>query len=202
MTWDLEARLALLAGTVTGRQFYAGPARWLSRELVRTEAAIGRLREWCIGGGLERPEPDVRRAVRFFGDESMLPIVVEALEMMAPPARAFVLQRCATYGTGWDTRGWTGPQPRPADRIILLSGARRDIGSIRLTALHEFAHAWLEPLPPAEAITAAAAADVENYFLARGHGPHYKLPAVLTSERQADALAADWERQASRGPQH
>ncbi len=199
MTWDLESRLELLANAINGRAFCAGPARWLTRELVLTEAAVERLRAWCVGGGFDRPAPDIRSTAKYYGDASLLPIVVDALGILAPPARDFVLDHAAIYGAGWDSYAWIGAQPKPADQIIVIDGSRRDDKAIRQTMLHELAHCWLLDLPRHAHITAAQTVDFEASCLAAGRVPFRATAQSRTDEWQATALAADWARRAARG---
>lgn len=153
MNWSLEYRLGLLGNVVSGRDYFKGPARWLRRELVSTPAARGRLRAWALAGGLHKPVPD-GTDVRFCGDVCIQAAAAMALNMMAPPAREYVVKNTFVVGAGHESDGFAMLFPaRPAKgqraRLVVLTKGLpdNDPGALACAvrqALHEFAHVWLE----------------------------------------------------------
>jgi hypothetical protein len=149
MDWRLEDRMALLAGQASARDV-CHHLPWLRRPLVATESARERLTAWALAGGLSRPKPDTT-ALQFYGDKGARVSAIMALDLMAPPARDYILDNVMVFGVGVTSVGWcgtvAGALPR---RIVALSqGANEDNNDgayyARRIALHEFAHAWLEP---------------------------------------------------------
>jgi len=140
---SLEERHAVLPGVPARCLVHGMP--WLRGPLVSTEHAIARLRAWVAGGGLQRPAPDIRKALPLYGDTEVLPAVIVALELMAPPARDYVLQEATILAAGWGTLAWTGGTPlgsRP--HVIVISAHARNLAAVSRLMLHEAAHCWLE----------------------------------------------------------
>jgi hypothetical protein len=137
-------RVRAMCGAVTARDIAAGAVPWLTPELLATPLAWERLSEWIRDGGLTRPEPDVARALHYFGDAEMLDHVVSVAETIAPPVRDFVLANLSIVGSGWSTLGWIAPAPARRPVLVVLCGRGRDAVLLRRTIAHEFAHGWLE----------------------------------------------------------
>ena len=157
----------LLGDRLSWRERMGAPA-WLTPELVAsTPTATEHLANWLEADGLNRPMPDLHREVSFHGDVELLAPLCDALAVVAPPARDFVLSVAAFVGTGWSTRGWTGRIPS-WPRVVVLSGASRDAAAIQDTVLHEAAHVWLEALP--EPVTISAAGEQGLFALAEREG--------------------------------
>jgi hypothetical protein len=191
MDWRLEDRVALLAGQASAREVCQG-LPWLRRPLVATDAARERLKAWALAGGLSRPKRDTSK-LEFYGDLGANVAAVMALDVMAPPARDFVLDNVVVLGVGVTTEGWCGNLAgRPFRKVVALSrGANRDNNEgayyARRVALHEFSHAWLEP---DRADAAPSVVDQPDL-----HQGKYYTRAQRPVELRAWSLTEQWEGQ-------
>lgn len=194
MDWRLEDRVALLAGQASARDVCHGLS-WLRPPLVATEAGRERLKSWALAGGLSRPTPDTTK-LRFVGDPAIQVSAIQALDTMAPPARDFVLDNVIVFGAGVTIDGCCTAVPdQPALRWVVLGrGVAKEVsdpGAVcyaRRVALHEFAHAWLEPdptfgLPTPDHIAAKRALQPGKHYT------KHQRPIEL----RAWALAENWE---------
>lgn len=156
MIWNLETKLELLAGSMSAREFVAaGGVPWLSQALCCTDVARERLRDWCAAGGMTRPAVSrgaIVERMAYMGTDAVAVPIVLALEAMAPPARDFALQHVLFIGVDAGEAGWCAPiVPVPGGLrkvVVVRRESRSDAGDwyARRTALHELAHAWLEPV--------------------------------------------------------
>ena len=188
----LEERFTVLGGLFTYRQLVAGASPWwVDDNHLCTDDAKARHRQWCLDGGLMRPAPDVRETIQYFGDPPVLPIVVAALESIAPPARDYVLATTQFISTGWSTYGWTNASPSTRHQLVVLSCERRDPMAIWEVVLHECAHVWLEATRVAAATTVGQI-NLREESLRAGWHPELSR-AITLIESRAKRLASTWE---------
>jgi hypothetical protein len=199
MDWSLESKLELLGNALSGAEFYAGPARWLRNELVSTAAARDRLRAWAVAGGLRRPER-CGTSLRFCGDRTVNVAAILALNMLAPPARDYVLDKTVVVGSGDETHGFAArfpaaPSANEARLVVLTCGSPE--GNPVLTeiavrvALHEFAHVWLEPAETFDEPPNSTERE-ERLRLRSAGGPILYTRHQSAMELRAWALAEAW----------
>jgi len=197
MNLSLQEKADLFGGVVTARQLVNGAVPWFCQELVETESAQARLRQWAASGGMARtfPPARIREELRYYGDPRMLPAVIDAVASVPPPVRDFVLEEVALLGIGWVHIGRTFLAPFEGQRMIILSGASHDETRIGRLVLHELAHAWLESPALGEVATCLPAAGLENVdALARDEGwLDDAFRWRRAKENRADALARQWE---------
>lgn len=195
MDWRLEDRIALLAGQASARDVCHN-LPWLRPPLVATESARERLKAWALAGGLARPKPDTT-GLRFIGDRAINVSAIQALDTLAPPARDFILDNVIVFGAGVTIDGCCGTLPPwPALKVVALRrGVAPDVHDpgeafyARRIALHEFAHAWLEPVVtwgPSATSEQMAATDTPS------PGKHY-TKEDRPIEIRAWALTENWE---------
>ena len=168
---------------------------WLCQQLLATEAAIDRFRTWLAGGGLERPAPNVRERLRYFGDEEMFPALVSAIDAMAPPAREWMLDRAVVFGCGWSSAGWAGgaASDLATRRVVLVSGHHRHEEALRGITWHEAGHCWLES--PERVITPHESQNFNRLHAATIAHPDFQRLATQQKrqvEHRANCLAAVW----------
>lgn len=189
----LAERMALVPG-ISARRLLTP---WLNSALVATDDARERLRAWYDASDrLAGDQDPIRERVVYYGDPEMLDPIVEALGMMAPPARDFVMSCAFIVGVGWSRGGWThGGQFRPQrDRIIVLSGRNREARLVRNCMLHEAAHVWLESQSDAPVLSEHLFSLLFEHHAAK-NGDSWRSDFVAKGreeEKRAESLAAVW----------
>lgn len=196
MVTRLEERMAWLAGQATARDV-CHHLPWLQPPLVATEAARERLTAWALAGGLRRPKPDTT-TLEFYGDRSVKVAAIMALDVMAPPARDYVLNNVLVLGVGVTTEGWCGNLAgRPLRKIVALArGANKDNNDgayyARRIALHEFSHAWLESDEPAEPAPSVVEQPDQGKFYTQSQRPIELRAWSLTELWEGAPLGPDF----------
>lgn len=163
-----------------------GAAEEWAPELVATDEARRRLREWEESG---RPAPRPEK-LRVFGDADMVGYVHAALGSMDAPAAEYVARHCSVVAIGLHVNGLHMPGGLPSGPALIVTGRQPD--TIARVMWHEAAHAWLK----AETDSSGSVEfRHELVDLSRREGWFEQVRAqVDRDEREAEALAARWER--------
>ena len=208
----VEACGLAIEGEDSWRRALLGPPPAIPREcrqilaslaphlLTATDGARERLGAWQARppGAPESPEAlwaRLRDRVGFYGDDEMLPPVVEALFAVPAPVREVLLPDVAIIGVGWSTRGWCSPAMAPGPAfLIVVSGAAQNAPDVEHSVRHELGHLWLKaPRPILPAKTARGQAMVRAVAEAERWSV---IPAVdaryAREERLAEAMAVLW----------
>jgi hypothetical protein len=169
--------------------------------LMATPGGLERLQRWRDE---ETPLPPMAAAERqewidwrlsFYGDRSLLPVVLGGLETCPEPVQDTCLREVAWLAVGQESRAWTSSS-RFVDRMgrekvrAVLMGPAADERTVR----HESAHCWHAPAQSVlPAICAQGEAGVRQ--LARAEGWYPRLEEhEARAERLADACAWLWTR--------
>lgn len=147
--------------------------------LVATPGGRHRLRAWLNRrwAGSWEPEP----ALRFYGDEAMLPAVEHALSQLPAPVRNLVASACYIVAVGGRLRGWTSaPLATAGLSPIVVSGA--ELETLAEVTVHEAAHRWHARPLPAEVTAPTHAEQAALLSHARAEG----WPLAAAEARKAD----------------
>jgi hypothetical protein len=182
-------RLRLLAGahrrvlvaSVGGR---ARLRRWLDEQRGTAPVQLPRwlLEEW------------IADRVSFYGDPSLLPVVVAALCLVPKPVRDAVVAETAFLAVGVDSAAWTG-SANLADREgvrkarVVALGPSVDVRVV----LHEVAHCWHSALPDEHSSLITTRGEAGLWALASREDWHPRMDThIAKDERLADACAFCW----------
>jgi hypothetical protein len=172
---------------------------WARSELIQTEAARVRLRQWVEAGNPEPSTRDVELRLRYQGSGETLALLRAELASgaIAPPAIWHLVARVLVVAFGRDARGLCFPAPMPdVERILIIRDdpLLTDIEVISVFK-HELAHAWLLPVPPRDLSPEeeALVAGPEYWRAAASCGRLDAMRALaVADEDQAARLAAAW----------
>jgi hypothetical protein len=170
--------------------------------MLATPEARARFKSWRK---TVRPQPPmapterrawIRDRVELHGDESFLPIIVDALITVPDYVVDTVLAEVAWVGVGLNSTAWfssTCFMTRDGNRLphVVVLGPRADPRVIR----HETGHAWFAQQPSADRAPAVSVHGVAGLReLATAQGWSHRIDDdSARQERLADAFADVWE---------
>jgi hypothetical protein len=159
--------------------------------LVVTTGGRARLRRWLDARWAGPWEPET--ALRFYGDETVLPAVEHALSRLPACVRDLVLRECYTLAVGARLRGWTSAPLATAGLCpIVVSGS--EFEPIVSVTLHEASHRWHASPLVAEGTAPTEAERAEFLAFARAEGwplAEFERRAA-EDERLAELCALAW----------
>src|SRR5262249_35126287 len=155
-------------------------------------AGRARLRAWLLTRATWSRLPAAERRVHLrartiaFGDETMVGLVLSALERLPAFVAETVVDEVEFFLVGRHLRGWTGVAPTAARAVIVIAWSPIAVE----TAIHEMAHVWASPWPATSVPMGYIGACARARAAARADGSLAHIEALTAQEERA-ALALE-----------